>query len=52
MMTMITACVEEQIARGIIKVENKEMQIKARLTGVFKMSWSDCQRWYNEVFNK
>ena len=25
---MITACVEEQIARGIIKAENKAMQIK------------------------
>ena len=25
---MITACVEDQIARGIIKAENKAMQIK------------------------
>ena len=27
---MITACVEDQIARGIIKAENKAMQIKKR----------------------
>lgn len=47
---MITACVEDQIARGIVKEENKAMQIKARLTGSFKMSYSDCVRWYNDVF--
>lgn len=49
---MITACVEDQIARGIIKADKKEKQIKARLTGSIKMSWNDCQRWYNEVFGK
>lgn len=47
---MITACVEDQIARGIIEAENKEMQIKARLTGSLKMGWSDCKRWYDNVF--
>lgn len=31
--------VNNQIKRGIIKKENKEMQIKARLTGTFKMGW-------------
>ena len=30
---MITACVEDKIARGIVKAENKAMQIKKRLTG-------------------
>ena len=30
---MITACVENQIARGIVKAENKAKQIKVRLFG-------------------
>lgn len=47
---MITACIENQIERGIIKAENKEKQIKSRLTGSYKMSWSDCKRWYGSVF--
>ena len=52
---MITACVEEQILRGIIKAENKAMQIKSRLNGhgcVKAMSKSECERWYNAVFAK
>lgn len=44
---MITACIEDQIKRGIIKAENKEMQIKARKN----MSYSACVNWYNSVFN-
>ena len=50
---MITACVEDQIARGIVKAENKAMQIKKRLvdSGYIKaMSKAECERWYNEVF--
>lgn len=50
---MITKCVEDQIARGIVKAENKAMQIKARLNGcgcVKAMSKAECERWYNEVF--
>ena len=50
---MITACVENQIARGIVKVENKAKQIKVRLVGngyIKAMSKADCERWYNEVF--
>lgn len=47
---MITACVDDQIKRGIIKKENREVQIKARLTGWNKMGWSDCKKWYDEVF--
>ena len=33
--------VNDQIKRGVIKKENKEKQIKARLTGMFKMGWLD-----------
>lgn len=47
---MITACVEDQIKRGIVRIENREKQIKARLTGYFRMSYAECQNWYNEVF--
>lgn len=47
---MITACVDDQIKRGIVKAENRTMQIKARLTGCFKMSKTECELWYNEVF--
>ena len=50
---MITKCVEDQIARGITKEENKDFQIKARLKGYAgckPMSYSDCRRWYEEVF--
>lgn len=47
---MITACVEDQIKRGIIKADKKDSQIKARLSGAIKMSWSDCQRWYDSIF--
>lgn len=49
---MVTACVEDQIKRGITKPENKAMQIRSRLTGTFKMSKAQCEKWYNEVFNK
>ena len=35
---LATLLVEDQIKRGIIKPENKEMQIKARLNGSTKMS--------------
>lgn len=52
---MITACVEDQITRGIVKAENKAMQIKNRLNGsgyIKAMSKAECERWYNEVFSK
>lgn len=52
---MITACVDNQIARGIVKPENRTMQINARLKGkgyVKPMSWSECKSWYDTVFNK
>lgn len=52
---MITACVEDQIARGIIKSENKAMHIKRRLNGsgyIKAMSKAECESWYNAVFAK
>ena len=49
---MITACVNDQIKRGIVKKENRAMQIRSRLTGAYKMSWSECNRWYEQVFSE
>ena len=52
---MITACVEDQIARGIVKSENKEKQIKWRLNGyggIAAMSKADCESWYKKVFER
>jgi hypothetical protein len=51
---MITKCVEEQIKKGIVKVENKTLHIKARLIGMYgikPMSKTECQNWYNSLFN-
>lgn len=52
---MITACVDDQIKRGIVKAENRTMQIQSRLKGrglVKAMSKAECQKWYDAVFNK
>lgn len=52
---MIAACVDDQIARGIVKAENRAMQIAVYLKGrglVKAMSYAECERWYNAVFNK
>lgn len=49
---MITACVDDQIKRGIIKAENRKMQINARLIGWNKMGYTACLNWYNSVFGK
>ena len=49
---MISYCVDDQIARGIIKAENRVKHINLRLNGsglVKKMPKSQCERWYNEV---
>lgn len=51
---MIEACVDDQIKRGVVKAENRAMQIRARLRGagiVKAMSKAECEKWYNEVFN-
>jgi hypothetical protein len=52
---MITFCVEYQIERGIVKAENKAMQIRTRLkgTGLIKaMSKAECEEWYNETLKR
>ena len=52
---MIAACVNDQIARGIVKAENRAKQIKVRLNGsgyIKAMSKSDCENWYKEIFGK
>ena len=47
---LITACIDDQVKRGIIKAEDREMQIKKRLVGAFAMGKAECERWYNTVF--
>ena len=50
---LITKCVEEQIKNGIVKKENKALQIKARLFGKFglkAMSKQECEDWYKALF--
>ena len=50
---MITKCVENQIARGIIGEKSKPLQIKTRLHGGYglkPMNKDQCQKWYNETF--
>lgn len=52
---MITACIDNQIERGIIKEEERELQIKWRLKGFAgskPMNFTACERWYNEVFGE
>ena len=52
---MIAACVDDQIARGIVRAENRATQIKVRLNGlgyIKAMSKSDCENWYKEIFGK
>lgn len=44
---MAKRIVDNQISRGIVKKEDREFQINARLKGTFSMSWSrlhdDCK---------
>ena len=50
---MIAACVDYQIKKGIVKPENRAMQIKVRMFGrglVKAMSKSECVEWYNAIF--
>jgi hypothetical protein len=50
---MITKCIEDQIARGIIKEEDKAFHIRARLKGYAgcpPMSKTRCEEWYESVF--
>lgn len=51
---LIAKCVEYLIKNGVVKPENKSLQIKTRLFGGFglkPMSKSECERWYNSLFN-
>ena len=36
--------VNDQIKRGVVKPENKEKQIVARLSGVIRMSWHELYK--------
>lgn len=50
---MVAACVDEQIARGVVRPENRRRQIRARLRGdgIFRpMSLRECREWYEDVF--
>ena len=50
---MIAACIDVQISKGIVKPENRELQIKARLKGlgaVRPMSWTECKSLYDSYF--
>lgn len=51
---LITACVENQIEKGIVKKENKEKEINAKLNGVGNwlkpMNKAQCTSWYNDLF--
>lgn len=50
---LIAACVDNQIQRGIVKPENRSIQIKYRLNGgagLKAMRLSECQSWYNSLF--
>lgn len=52
---MITACIDNQIEKGVIKAETRTMQIKARLNGkgcCKAMTKAECLSWYNSVFHK
>ena len=52
---LLTACVEYQIAIGVVKPEYKEKQIKWRLNGyggIEAMSKADCESWYKKVLEK
>lgn len=50
---LITACVDDQIARGIVNPDNRNKQITWRLkgfAGVKAMTKAECESWYKAVF--
>lgn len=51
---IITACVEKQIERSIVKEGNKEKEINAKLNGVGNwlkpMNKAQCQSWFGDLF--
>ena len=49
---LIEFCVDDQIKRGIVKPENRKMQINARLkgfAGIKAMTKADCVSWYKSI---
>ncbi len=46
---MIEKCVDDQIARGITKPENREYQIKMNLNGHLRLSYTQCVSWYESI---
>ncbi len=48
---MVTACVENQVQRGIIKEQDKDFIIKSNLIGWNRMSYTQCLNWYKSIFN-
>lgn len=51
---MIEAIIDDQIRRGIVKPEDKKMQVNARLKGcgaLRPMSYRECVETYNGYFN-
>lgn len=46
---LISACVDNQIKRGIIKPESRQRHIKMRLSGCYAMSKPECEKWYSEL---
>lgn len=52
---MIEAIVNDQIKRGIVKPEEKKMQVNARLKGcgaLKPMSYRECVKAYEGYFNE
>lgn len=47
---LATLLVEDQIKRGVVKPENKEMQIKARLSGSMKMSKTKLYEYVKNIY--
>jgi hypothetical protein len=52
---MIEAIVNDQIKRGIVKAEDRQMQVNARLKGcgaLKPMSYRECKEAYDGYFGK
>ena len=47
---LISACVDDQIKRGIVKPEDRSLHINARLNGGVRMGLTACRNWYKSVF--
>lgn len=50
---LVSACVDDQIKRGIVKPEKREFQINVRVKGgcgVSRMTKREAVAWYEDVF--